>query len=302
MHSHETVDAVFQALLDPETDLAHSARALGLPLSEFLVVTESPAIRAELDALEKLAAIQAQTVIARALHTAALALERIAAGDDRPPAVVETCRKAASQILRLAGKSVTPPRDDPESPPDTPPEPTPSPPDDHATEPAARDRPTNPALHQADDRNSPAAQDARGESNAASHNSDVTTSEIPNPAPTPDHTAASVISRLQSAKPATLREAFNSIADLVGGQAMETHTGRLAFKAGLERLLDTLPDAHIESEPAAPEPDGVHALQHFTLLRPNEPPARFALRLVADSTTWRLENIIPDAQPRRDSS
>jgi len=301
MHSHETVDAVFQALLDPETDLPHSARALGLPLSEFLAVTESPAIRAELDALEKLAAIQAQTVIARALHTAALALERIAAGDDRPPAVVETCRKAASQILRLAGTSVTPPRDDPESPPDTPPEPTPSPPDDHATEPAAQDRPTDSAPHQAEHRNS-APQNARTASNPAPRQSDHTTGEIPDPAPTPDHTAASVISRLQSAKPATLREAFDSIADLVGGQAMETHTGRLAFKAGLERLLDALPDAHVESEPAAPEPDGIHALQHFTLRRPNEPPAHFTLRLVTDSTAWRLESIIPLPHPRRDSS
>jgi len=128
MHDHATTQAVFQTLLDPAADFAQSASALGLAPSEFLAIADSPVITREIDALEQLALIRARVVLAGALHTAAATLERIAAGDDRPASVVETCRKAAAQIIRLFGKRASLPPDDndpPRSPPDAPEPPPP---------------------------------------------------------------------------------------------------------------------------------------------------------------------------------
>lgn len=108
MHTHQTTEAVFHALLDPGADLVESARSLGLTLAEFLEIAESPQVTGAIEALERLAEIRTRAITARAAHTAVAALERIAAGDPQTPGAVETCRKAAAQILRLAPKPETP--------------------------------------------------------------------------------------------------------------------------------------------------------------------------------------------------
>ncbi len=108
MHTHETTEAVLRTLLDPEADVIDSAGQLGLTLAEFLQIAESPPVLQAIEALERIAEIRKRALLARSAHTAVAALERIADGDPQTPGAVETCRKAAAQILRLAPKPETP--------------------------------------------------------------------------------------------------------------------------------------------------------------------------------------------------
>jgi hypothetical protein len=108
MHTPETIQAVFHALVDPAADLSQAAQQLGLSLPELLEIAESPQVTAAIEALEKLAAIRARAVTALAAHTALAALAHIAASDAQTPGGVETRRKAASQILRMHAETTRP--------------------------------------------------------------------------------------------------------------------------------------------------------------------------------------------------
>ncbi len=105
MHTQETIEAVFRALLDPSADFLDAAAELGIPLTEFLEIAESPQITAAIEALERLAAIRERALLARASRTAIAALERIADSDPETPGARETARKAAAQLLRMAAKA-----------------------------------------------------------------------------------------------------------------------------------------------------------------------------------------------------
>jgi hypothetical protein len=105
MHTQETIEAVFRALLDPSADFIDAATELGLPLTEFLKIAESPHIAGAIEALEKLAAIRERALLARASHAAITALERIADSEPETPGARETSRKAAAQVLRMAAKA-----------------------------------------------------------------------------------------------------------------------------------------------------------------------------------------------------
>jgi len=105
MHTQETIEAVFRALLDPSADFLDAAAELGIPLTEFLKIAESPQITEAIATLEKLAAIRERALLARASHTAIAALERIADSDPETPSARETSRKAAAQLLRTAAKA-----------------------------------------------------------------------------------------------------------------------------------------------------------------------------------------------------
>jgi hypothetical protein len=114
MHTQETIEAVFRVLLDPNADFIDAANELGLPLTEFLKVAESPQITGAIEALEKLARIRERALLARAAHTAIAALERIADTDPETPSARETARKAAAQLLRMAAKGPAPSDPQPE--------------------------------------------------------------------------------------------------------------------------------------------------------------------------------------------
>lgn len=105
MHTQETIEVVFRALLDPSADFLDAAAELGVPLTEFLEIAESPQITEAIEALEKLAAIRERALLARASHTAIAALERIADSDPETPGARETARKAAAQLLRMSAKA-----------------------------------------------------------------------------------------------------------------------------------------------------------------------------------------------------
>ncbi|MBK7403818.1 MAG: hypothetical protein IPJ41_04085 [Phycisphaerales bacterium] len=105
MSTHQHTQAVFAALLDPATDLIDLSNELQLPLTEILEIAESPQITAAIEALEKLAAIRSRVQVALSLHTAIATLERIAAQEPQTASATETTRKAAAQLLRMAGQT-----------------------------------------------------------------------------------------------------------------------------------------------------------------------------------------------------
>ncbi|MBK7404122.1 MAG: hypothetical protein IPJ41_05695 [Phycisphaerales bacterium] len=108
-HNHrahqDTLEAVLSTLLDPHADFLEAADQLGLPLTEFLSLAESPPIIQAIEALERLAELRARALLARSAHTAIAALERIAAGEPQTPGATETARKASAQLLRMAAKA-----------------------------------------------------------------------------------------------------------------------------------------------------------------------------------------------------
>ncbi|MBK7403580.1 MAG: hypothetical protein IPJ41_02820 [Phycisphaerales bacterium] len=105
MNTPETTQAVFAALLDPAADLLELSNELKLPLTEILAIAESPEITAAIEALERLALIRSRVQIALSRHTAIATLERIAAQEAQTSSALETARKAAAQILRIAAST-----------------------------------------------------------------------------------------------------------------------------------------------------------------------------------------------------
>ncbi|HZW08530.1 MAG TPA: hypothetical protein VFF69_01380, partial [Phycisphaerales bacterium] len=70
--------------------------------------------------------------------------------------------------------------------------------------------------------------------------------------------------------------------------------GALAFKAAFDHLVDQFPGATVTSDPAEPEPGGIHARKLYTLSYPDDAPLRFVFRLYRpDGAAWWLEAIIP---------
>jgi hypothetical protein len=104
-----------------------------------------------------------------------------------------------------------------------------------------------------------------------------------------------VITRLTKLRKKASAAAFTEICGVLRGPTLESDENARAFLAALELLVHALDRATIDSTPATPEPDGLHAHKLYTLRSPDGITRQFLLRLYSDPNhpAWWLEEIIP---------